>query len=257
MIDYKIKDKFAKIRMLYRYIIIPRMAKLSDHIITVSENSKKDIIDICKVDEKKISVIHDAVSSNFQIDETEERKLNYDYFLYVGTVDHPGKNIHNSILAFQKFKKKSKSNIRFVICGIPGKGFDIINNLIEKSHYREHINYLGYVSDRELFNYYKFAKVFVFISYYEGFGLPVLEAMKFGVPVITSDRSSLPEVVDNAAIICNPDDIDEICTAYKNITEDIELRNTLINRGYSNLKRFSWEKTAKQTFEVFKILMGQ
>lgn len=252
MIEFKIKDKFSIIRVVYRNFAVPRMAKLSEHIITVSENSKNDIIDICKVDESKISVIYNGVANDFQLNQKEPPKLNYDYLLYVGTVDYPGKNLYNSILAFEIYIKESNSDIKFVICGMPGKGFDKVNELINNSNYIDHIKYLGYVKDKDLFNYYKYAKGFVFISYYEGFGLPVLEAMKFGVPVVTSNRSSLPEIADDAAVICDPDNIEEIYRAYKKILEDSNFRTKLINKGYSNLKRFSWEKTAKQTIEILE-----
>ena len=238
--------------MFYRHIAVPRMAKLSEHIIAVSENSKNDIIDICKVDESKISVIYNGVANDFQLKKKEPPKLNYDYLLYVGTVDYPGKNLYNSILAFEIYIKESNSDVKFVICGIPGKGFEKVNGLINNSNYRDHIKYLGYVKDKDLFNYYEYAKGFVFISYYEGFGLPVIEAMKFGIPVITSNRSSLPEIAGDAAIICDPDNIDEICSAYKKILEDSNIRTKLINKGYSNLKRFSWEKTASQTIEILE-----
>jgi glycosyltransferase involved in cell wall biosynthesis len=254
MIEFKINDKFSKIRMFYRHFAVPRMAKKSDHIITVSENSKKDIMDICQVSENKISVIYNGVSDSIKKIDNEPRKLNYNYFLYVGTVDYPGKNVYNCILAFKKYIETSQSNIKFVICGMPGKGFKKILELINDKRYKNHIKYLGYVSDKDLFNYYTYALGFVYVSYYEGFGLPVLEAMKFGIPVITSNKSSLPEISDGAAITCDPDDINEICSAYHNIAENKELRNNLIINGYENLKRFSWGKAARNTISIFENL---
>jgi glycosyltransferase involved in cell wall biosynthesis len=253
MIEFKVGDKFSKLRMAYRHMIVPRMAKKSKAIITVSENSKKDIIEICGTDSSKIDVIYDAVSNEFnKIEDKNLRLVQDNYILYVGTVDYPGKNLYNALKAFENYKEDTNSNIKFVICGMPGKGYEVIEELMNQSKYAKDILYKGFVNDEALFNYYSFANLFIFVSYYEGFGMPILEAMKFGIPVITSDRSSLPEVAGDAAIICNPDDINEIKYAIQQILENQNIQRKLKEQGYENLKRFSWDVTAQKTLEVFK-----
>lgn len=256
MIEFKVGEKFSKLRMAYRHMIVPRMASKSKAVITVSENSKKDIIEICKTNPSKISVIYDAVSNDFnKVNDENLRLVQNNYILYVGTVDHPGKNLFNAIKAFEQYKDITNSDIKFVVCGMPGKGFEVVDELMKNSKYSMDILYKGFVTDNVLFNYYSFAKVFIFISYYEGFGIPILEAMKFGVPVITSNKSSLPEVAGDAALICAPDNINEIVHSIEKILQDDTLRNNLIENGFKNLKRFSWEVTAKQTLEVLKKTM--
>ena len=253
MIDFKVNEKFSKLRMLYRHMIVPRMAKMSCRIITVSESSKKDIIEICGTRNDKIEVIYDAVSNCFNADNIEERLIDNDYILYVGTVDHPGKNVFNALKAFERYKKNNSNDIKFVICGMPGNGFEKVENFINNSEFHDDIIYRGFVDDSELLNYYAYASVFVFVSFYEGFGMPILEAMKFGIPVITSNRSSLPEVAGNAALICNPDDVEDIAQAYNKLLTDNSLRLDMIEKGYKNLIRFSWRDTAKKTLDIFKL----
>ncbi len=255
MIEFKVERKFSKMRMCYRHMIVPRMAKVSDHVITISKNSKCDIIEICKVKPEKISVVYCAVSDEFKSGKQTIVIPNFEYMLYVGTVDHPGKNVYNALKAFEKFKEgNSSSDLKFIICGMQGKGFNVVDEAMKKSPFREDIMYKGYVNDEMLVSYYSRAKLFIFISYYEGFGLPVLEAMKSGVPVITSDRSSLPEVAGDAALVVNVDDIEEIKSAIEKIIKNKETAAELVKRGYANLKRFSWDKTAMDTLKVFELV---
>ena len=245
------QDKFSKLRTLYRRFIVPRMAKLSDHIITISDSSKRDIIELFDVADDKITVACCAVSGKFIRENDADRPLDARYILYVGTVDHPGKNVFNTIKAFELYKRKFATDVRFVICGMPGKGFEIVDEAMKNSPYSRDIEYKGYVCDDELFKLYTHAELFVFTSRYEGFGLPVLEAMRYGIPVITSNKSSLPEVAGDAAIICDPDDIGEMASGIELILHSPVFRDDLIKKGYENLKRFSWDEAATKTIEVF------
>lgn len=258
MIEFNVKKKFSRARMFYRKLIVPRMAKISDEIITVSEHSKKDIIKICNVEPKKITVIYDAVSSIFKKQLDKDNIINSNYMLYVGTVDYPGKNVFNAISSFEIYKSKnSQSDLKFVIAGMPGKGFEFVEKKIEQSDFKKDILYLGYVDDDKLKILYTYASLFIFISYYEGFGLPILEAMQIGLPVITSNRSSLPEVAGNAAVICDPDDTQIISDAISKILNDDEFRNDLIQKGYENVKRFSWEESSEKILKILKKVKGK
>ena len=253
MIEFKVNEKFSKLRMLYRKMIVPRMASISKHIITVSEHSKKDIVEICGVSEEKISVVYNSVSEKFTHSDGFVNEYG-DYMLYVGTVDHPGKNSFNAVKAFELYRQNHPdSNLKFIICGMPGKGYEQVFSEIQNSSFKDDIVLTGYVSEATLSGLYKNAKLFVFISYYEGFGLPVLEAMKCGIPVITSNRSSLPEVAGDAALICDPDQIPEIVAAMETILSSEGTAKQLVEKGFRNLKRFSWDVTAKETLKVFKL----
>jgi len=251
MIDFRVAEKFSKTRLFYRRFAVPQMARMSDHIITVSENSKKDLQDICGVDPSKITVVYNAVSNEFVATGTLSRIIEEDYMLYVGTVDYPGKNVHNAIKAFEIYKRQSKNELKFVICGMQGKGFDSIEDLMCNSDFKNDIIYFGYAEKNELLNLYTYAKLFIFISYYEGFGFPVLEAMKFGVPVITANKSSLPEVAGDAAVLCDPDNLPVLAGSIARINEDQSYANNLVAKGFENLKRFSWETAADKTIAVF------
>ncbi|QEM66877.1 glycosyltransferase family 4 protein [Geobacter sp. FeAm09] len=251
-IEFKLHNKFSKLRTLYRQFIVPRMAKLSDHIITISESSKRDIIELFRVDEKKITVAYCAVSGKFSHEKEVVSPVDSKYILYVGTVDHPGKNVFNTIKAFERYKNKYDDSLKLVICGMPGKGFETVAGATKSSPFASDIIYKGYVTDAELFRLYACAQLFIFTSRYEGFGLPVLEAMRYGLPVITSDKSSLPEVAGDAAIICDPDDIEAMAEGIAHIVHEPLLRTKLIQSGYRNLSRFSWEDSARKSVEVFK-----
>ncbi len=257
MIEFKLPGKFSKLRTFYRHIIVPLIAKKAKHILTVSENSAKDIAEICNVSPQKITVVPNSVSDEFKPVPEKTPIVESPYMLYVGTVDYPGKNVHNAIKAFEQYKASCNSKLKFVIAGMPGKGFETVEQLIQNSSYKNDIIYLGYVDIDKLNILYTFARMFIFLSYYEGFGLPILEAMKFGIPVITSNRSCLPEVADDAAIICNPDDINEISQAIKKLDRNEQLRDTLIDKGKKNLNRFSWDKTAAKTLEIIKQIVGE
>jgi len=252
MIEFKIDAKFSKFKMLYRNWAVPSMAKKSDHVITVSENSKKDIVEICGIKKSKISVIYNGIASNFNVCTTQRRMIDEEYILFVGTVDFPGKNIHNTIRAFELLVSKYKKKFKLVICGMPGKGAEVIYSQIKNSKYRHLIQYLGYVEDQQLKCLYQFASIFVFISYYEGFGLPIIEAMKFGVPVITSDRSCLPEIAGSAALICDPDNFAEICEAFNSLIVNTTKRQKMINKGFDNIKRFNWSNVGRESLKILK-----
>ena len=251
-IEFKLANKFSRLRTLYRQFIVPRMAKLSDHIITISESSKRDIMELFGVDDNKITVTYCAVSGKFCHDKEIVSPVDSKYILYVGTVDHPGKNVFNTIKAFERYKNKFDDDLKLVICGMPGKGFETIAEIMKNSPFASEIIYKGYVTDVELFRLYACAQLFIFTSRYEGFGLPVLEAMQYGLPVITSDKSSLPEVAGDAAIICDPDDIEAIANGIARIVHEPALKDKLVQSGYKNLSRFSWDDSARKSIEVFE-----
>lgn len=253
-IEFKLERKFSKLRTMYRQFIVPRMAQFSDHIITISESSKRDIVELFGVDNGKITITYCAVSDNFSLEKVSAIPTDARYMLYVGTVDHPGKNVYNTLKAFESYKSKCDDSLKFVICGMPGKGFETVSEAIKRSPYINDIVYKGYVGDEELYQLYTHAELFIFTSRYEGFGLPVLEAMRYGLPVITSNRSSLPEVAGDAAFTCNPDDVDEMATAIGRIVNEPILRVEMVRKGYENLKRFSWDDAARGTISVLKMV---
>ena len=233
---------------------IKRCLKWTDLIITMAETTKEDIVHYLQVNPHKIWVI--PLASRYSIQENLKTSPTDDqpYILFVGTFE-PRKNIKTLVLAFDYLKKKFDLPHRLVLIGKKGWGYESILKCIENSAYKKDIYHLNYLADELVAQFYQHAEVFVYPSFYEGFGLPVLEAMNLGTPVITSNVSSLPEVVDSAAITINPQDFIELAEAIFKVLSNDDLRKQLILDGRTRAQRFSWEKTAKQTLEAYYSLL--
>jgi len=224
--------------------------KESALVIAVSESTKQDIIEILKIPAKKIRVIHEACSTEFtekSAEDTEKIKKKYgikgDYLLAVGTLE-PRKNLKRVIEAFKILDIR---NLELVIAGKFGWGEDLKS--IKNQDSVNQIKLLGYVPDEDLPGLYAGAEVFVYPSLYEGFGLPILEAMACGCPVVTSNISSMPEVAGEAAVLVDPEKVNDIA---RGIQEALENREQLIEKGKARAKEFSWEKTARETLKVYQ-----
>jgi len=165
------------------------------------------------------------------------------YFLAVSSLNYR-KNFVVVLQAFERFCEYNSEGNLLIIGDLKCESFNGINISSYKQNNR--IKFLGRVSDDELISYYQNAVCFIFPSLYEGFGIPVIEAQACGCPVISSNCSSLQEVLDESAIMCNPTDIEGFANAMKSIYEDDTLRNTIISKGFENAKRFSWEKSARK-----------
>lgn len=234
----------------------------TDLIITISESSKQDIVNYLHFPEARIFVTplasryHAHYLDSIDI-ETEINKINYDfskpYLLFVSTIE-PRKNINTIIKAFNHLKKQHKIEHQLVLIGRKGWKFEPVFQAINDSPYNNEIHHLDYLSDQEVAIFYSKADVFVYPSFYEGFGLPILEAMTLGTPVITSNTSSLPEVAGNSAILINPDEPMELAEGIFNIISNSQLRQELIGQGKKQAQSFSWEETAKKTLKAYQFL---
>jgi len=248
-----------------------------DTIIAHSENTKADIIELCHVDPGKVKVIYTGVEegfrriSNFDFmisknigsdDLNDARRLigvkrRYNlpnkFILYLGNLE-PRKNIEGIIRAYDELKNKTSglAEVKLVIAG--GWGWKSRNILKQwrASDYKDDIIFLGYIPKEEKVYLYNLASVFVYPSFYEGFGYPPLEALACGLPVVTSFSSSLPEVAGDAAIMIDPYNIAQIAEALRQILTDYDLRTDLIKKGLARVSQFSWEKAARQYLEVFQ-----
>lgn len=254
LIEYNIPNKFGRIQTIYRKLIIPTLIYNSDHIITVSSNSKNDIIKHFGICEKNITVIYDGVDLMPSLSNNNVRIRNdEEYILYVGTVDYPGKNVHGIIKSFELFIERyegGESDIKLYLVGMKGKGYSVIEKLVKSSKYNANIVLKGYVTDENLISLYMGARAFLFLSYYEGFGIPIIEAMNFSIPSIVSNSSCLPEIAGDAAFIVNPDDYDQISIYINQIIKHKFNFSDLEIRMKKNLKRFDWEKSAEQTIKI-------
>ncbi len=238
----------------HRAINIKKNIKKFDKIIAVSHNTKNDLVELLKVPSEKIEVIYPGLpelkfDSNLSPDYLLEKyNINKDYVLYLGNIE-PRKNI-NTLISAYNLLRASGQDVSLVLAGGWGWKTKKIKQKWQESPYKKDIIFTGYVRDEVKPLLYQKARVFAYPSFYEGFGFPPLEAMSFGLPVVSSNVSSLPEVLGDSALYINPDRPEELSEALKNVLQDQDLRQRLINSGYNQIKKFSWEKTSQDYLKI-------
>lgn len=236
---------------------MPFILDKSDAIITVSQYSKNDIIKYFDIDPNKIFVTYLATDIIFKPIDIRYCKnyirgkynITNDFILYLGGFSQR-KNVAGLINAYAKVKD-SLENIKLVIIGVPREEHNTLSKIISKHKLENDVVFTGFVPSNELPYFYNAALTFVYPSFYEGFGLPPLECMSCGTPVITSNVTSIPEIVKGCAITINPSDIDDLAAAIFEVLTDNDLYNMLILNGLNRSKKFSWEATAKNTIDVY------
>lgn len=225
-------------------------AKKASKIFTISLASKNDIIKVYKVASDKVVVTYPGIK---ETNAMGKEKFNFDYILYVGTLQ-PRKNIVKLVEAFSKITSKHP-NIKLLVVGKKGWLYEEILDAPKKFNVESDVKFLDFVKDEEMPTLYKNALCFVLPSLYEGFGLPVLEAMKYGCPVLLSNVSSLPEAGGEAAVYFDPENVNDIAAKIDRVISDPKLRTSMSQKGLNQVKKFSWEKTARETLsELEKIV---
>jgi GT2 family glycosyltransferase/glycosyltransferase involved in cell wall biosynthesis len=236
-------------------------AKNADMIIADSYHTKEDLIKILNIPKEKIRVVYLATSKHLQPTKDPEKHewikkkyhINGKYILCVSTIE-PRKNLPRLLSAYHQLRKETKLEHKLVVCGTFGWLFGDIFTTIDRLNLRDDVIFTGYIDDEELPHLYSAAELFVFPSLYEGFGLPALEAMACGVPVITSNSSSLPEIVGDAGIMINPYKSEELSEAISKVLCDENLRKKMSEKSIIRANKFSWEQTALQTLEIYEDL---
>jgi glycosyltransferase involved in cell wall biosynthesis len=249
-------DAFVPSLREYLERVVPRSVARADRVLADSEATRGDLIAHFGTPPEKVQVLYSGVDPRFRPErepaEKERLKANYGveapYVLSVGTLQ-PRKNYIRLIKAFANLQP---ANLQLAIAGGRGWLYEDIFAEVEKHGDRVHI--LGFVDDADLPALYRNAVLFVFPSLYEGFGLPVLEAMACGTPVVCSNASSLPEVADDAALIVDPFDVDGLAEAMARMLEDAELRREMAVKGLAQAARFTWQKAARQLMDAFEAL---
>jgi len=229
----------------------PQFAKNATRIATVSEFSKNDIVNTYHIKEDKIDVVYNGANSKFQPISFEEKlkvKTTYtqqqNYFLFVGTL-HPRKNILRLLMAFNQFKTVTKSKMKLVLAGKKMWWTTEINAFFEQMEAKSDVVFTGRLSEQELIKITAAAYAITYVSIFEGFGIPLVEAMQCGVPVITSNVTSMPEVVEDAGLLVNPFSEEEITQAMIRLAADENLRKELMLKSIQQATKFSWEKSAQ------------
>jgi len=259
-------ETFSWVRRLWHAFINPRkICRRANKIIAVSHSTKQDIIDLYGIDPDKISVSRNGLADKFHIiDRNDENLIRvkdkyglpYKFILYLGTIE-PRKNISAIIRAYEKLRKYATAldrevlaKYKLVIAGSKGWLSEKIFTEIDNSEFKDDIIVINFVEELDKQFVLNLASLFVYPSKFEGFGLPPLEAMVSGVPVITANNSSLPEVVGESAILIDSDKPDEIAQAMQEILTNADLREKLITRGLMQSKKFNWTNSAEDFLKV-------
>ncbi len=244
-------------RLTRAYIkLFPLILKNTDQIITISDHSKNDIARIFLIPKDRITITYLGVDEKFKVIEDKKsldriiKKYNLPkkFILFVGTIE-PRKNLPVLVKAFNKIK--NSRNLKLVIAGEKGWKYEDLFKTIDKLKLENKIIFTGFVDEDDLPLLYNLAEVFVYPSSYEGFGLPVLEAMGSGCPVITSKVSSLPEICGGAAILVNLNNKEELVDSIKNVIINKQFRSNLRKKSLEQAKRFSWKNCARETLRIY------
>ena len=243
-------------------LLVPLSARKAAHVITVSEFSRREIIERYGLPEKRVSVTYHGISDQFReprdaawiASMTERFGLAKPFVLGVGNLQ-PRKNLERLVMAFARLRAAG-ADWELVLVGQMAWHGQRVNRIVQDLGIADAVKMTGYVSEEELIALYRRAGVFAFPSLYEGFGLPVAEAMTCGVPVLTSNTASLPEVAGNAAILVDPRSDEEIHDGLRRLVEDAGLRAELSTRGRQQAARFSWKDTAARTAAIYSACLS-
>lgn len=246
--EFQMPDKYSKKQAAIRKFIVKNQIRLSDKIITVSKYSQNGICRRFGLPKDRVHVIYNALAEMHAIKELQKPE---NYFLFVSEVEK-AKNLQVMVEAFAQLPQKYRDLYEIRVVGKKGNNFEEIQNLIENRKLKEKVRFYGYVTDEELKDIYSKAYAFVFPSLFEGFGLPVLEAMGNGVPVLCSNAASIPEVGGEAVLTFNPYKADELCRQMINVIENKEVRQKMIQDGLQRASMFTTSRCANETLEVFK-----
>jgi glycosyltransferase involved in cell wall biosynthesis len=242
--------------------VVPRSVQRADHIIAVSEATRRDVIELYAAPADKVTVIPHGVASRFhphssaqEIAATRAKfKLpDAPLILTVGTLQ-PRKN---HLRLIQAFAQMPHTDATLVIAGGPGWSYDAVTREVERLNLRDRVIFTGHLGDDDLIALYHASTIFAYPALYEGFGLPVLEAMACGVPVLAANTSSLPEVTASAALLVDPLDVDAIATALSQLLTDDALRASLIEKGKARAHSFTWARAAQQTWDLYERLLAR
>jgi glycosyltransferase involved in cell wall biosynthesis len=254
----------SKLAHAGRLYVARRTLRRARRILAVSHSSKRDLARTFAVPEAKIDVVYNALDERFvrepmpaDADRILERHaVNHPFVLYAGNIK-PHKNLARMIEAFAVAKAELAdhpefAHLKLLLIGDELTKHPDLRRAVVRTRVREDVRFLGFVPHSVLRVFYARAHAFLFPSLYEGFGLPPLEAMAHGTPVVTSNVSSLPEVLDQAALLVNPENLFDIARGIRQVLTDEPLRRELVRRGYEQVQRYSWERSTQQILDVYR-----
>lgn len=256
--QYNVNSKYDFFRMTYIKHVIPFFLRPINKIIAVSTNTKDDLQKYFKIDEKRIVVNYNGVDVNlFNEKDTDFEKIKEKlslpnkYFLYVSRIEHPGKNHLNLIKAYELLPYEIKLQYDLVLVGNPKENSEVVLEYIKESRYRDFIKVLGFLENDELPVVYANAKLFIFPSFYEGFGIPLIEAMAMKVPTLCASNSSLLEIGKDVSIFFDEYDPNNIKTTIFNLLENEQIQEKMILNGLKEVKKYDWSRHANKIIELY------
>ncbi|KAA9339351.1 glycosyltransferase family 4 protein [Hymenobacter busanensis] len=251
------------IQRKYYHFFAPRFARASQRLVAVSEATKQDLVRTYGIKPKRIDVVYNAADARFQpLPEAAQEAVRQrfsggrPYILFVGALQ-PRKNLTNLLCAFDQFKQQTGSDTQLLIVGRKAWKAGPIFDVYQQMQHQPAVQLTGRVSDEELVQLYAAARACAYVPYFEGFGIPIVEAQQSGCPVLTSDRSSMPEVAGvGGALLANPFSVEELSAALTRLDADAGLRAQLVAQGLKNAQRFSWDASAEQLWGSIEAVLG-
>ncbi|MBF0407935.1 MAG: glycosyltransferase family 4 protein [Candidatus Riflebacteria bacterium] len=254
-----VPQKYDKARIFYIKKVLPMLMRQMTSIITVSESSKRDIVEYARVPDEKTTIIHHGVDhrrffpgnrDKAALRLAEKFKIEKPFIFYISRIEHPGKNHIRLIQAFEILKREKHIPHDLILAGSDWDRASEVHQCADNSDFKSAIRFAGHISTDDLPDFYRCSDVFAFPSLYEGFGMPILEAMACGAPTACSDVSSLPEVAGEAAVLFNPMEPSSIADSLYKIISNHELRSNLVQSGIKRAVGMTWKKSAERTLEV-------
>ena len=258
---FHVKGKYDIARMFYGKVVVKYLASRQTQIVAVSHDTAKDIEHFFNIPKEEVTVIHNGIDhdrfhpSDQQTARTWVRQthgIDTPFFVYISRLEHPAKNHVRLIEAFNQFKKQTASEWKLVIGGGDWHGSEEIYKAAQSSAYEDQIHFLGFIPDEDLATIYQAASCLVYPSLFEGFGLPPIEAMACGLPVISSHRGALKEVVADAGLIIDPESVEEIKQALITVEGNPDILSELITKAETNADRFHWKKAAFALVNIYE-----
>jgi len=241
-------------RWFHRFFI-KRSCAWATKIIAVSKKTKKDLIDLYNIKKEKIVVVYNGFEST-KTDSTKKDIQNNPYLFYIGRIEQR-KNIKGIIEAFEIVKKEKEFEGKLILAGGPGRGYEEIKEMIGRSEFKNDISTPGYVKDKERWKLFQNAEIFLFPSFCEGFGIPILEAQSMGTPVLTSNIGPLNEVAGNNEILVDPNDSRALAEKISKVLKDEPFKENIVKKGFENIRKFSWRKSASEAAVVIKSIAAE
>ncbi|RAK69487.1 glycosyltransferase family 4 protein [Hymenobacter edaphi] len=248
----------------YYHFFFPRFVRASRRLVAVSEATRQDVVQTYGIDPQRIDIVYNAADAHFrplpaaaQPAVRQQFSGGRPYILFVGALQ-PRKNLVNLLRAFDQFKTQTGSDTQLLIVGRKAWKAGPIFDVYQQMQHQPAVHLTGRVSDQELVQLYGAARACAYVPYFEGFGIPIVEAQQSGCPVLTSDRSSMPEVAGpGGALLADPFSVDELAAALARLDADEPLRAQLIRQGFANVRRFSWEESARRLWASIEAAVGE